>query len=87
MERSTNLASLDSTDMVESDFADYLSNLEEYDLGDPYSYRSIANFAPELIIGGPPCQDFSSAGKRNENLGRANLTRAFADIICLLQPT
>jgi DNA (cytosine-5)-methyltransferase 1 len=57
------------------------------DLGDSEGYRSIADFAPELIIGGPPCQDFSSAGKRNENLGRANLTRAFADIVCLVQPT
>ena len=57
------------------------------DLGDLEGYRSIANFAPELIIGGPPCQDFSSAGKRNENLGRADLTRAFADIVCLVQPT
>jgi DNA (cytosine-5)-methyltransferase 1 len=57
------------------------------DLGDPESYRSIVDFAPELIIGGSPCQDFSSAGKRNQNLGRANLTRAFADIVCLVQPT
>jgi DNA (cytosine-5)-methyltransferase 1 len=57
------------------------------DLGNSEGYRSIADFAPELIIGGPPCQDFSSAGKRNENLGRANLTRAFADIVCLVQPT
>jgi DNA (cytosine-5)-methyltransferase 1 len=57
------------------------------DLGDVEGYRSIANFAPELIIGGPPCQDFSSAGKRNENLGRANLTKAFANIVCLVQPT
>jgi hypothetical protein len=29
--RSTNMTSLDSTEMVESDFADYLSNLEEYE--------------------------------------------------------
>jgi hypothetical protein len=29
--RSTKLASLDSTEMVESDFSDYLSNLEEYE--------------------------------------------------------
>ena len=27
----TNLTSLDSTEMVESDFADYLFNLEEYE--------------------------------------------------------
>ncbi len=27
----TSLASSDSTDLVESDFADYLSNLEEYE--------------------------------------------------------
>jgi DNA (cytosine-5)-methyltransferase 1 len=59
----------------------------EQDLGDAEGYRSISNFAPELIIGGPPCQDFSSAGKRNENLGRANLTKAFANIVCLVQPT
>jgi hypothetical protein len=29
--RSTNMTSLDSTEMVESDFSDYLSNLEEYE--------------------------------------------------------
>jgi DNA (cytosine-5)-methyltransferase 1 len=57
------------------------------DLGDPDGYRSISDFSPELIIGGPPCQDFSSAGKRNESVSRANLTRAFADIVCLVQPT
>ncbi len=57
------------------------------DLGDLNGYRSIVDFAPELIVGGPPCQDFSSAGKRNENLGRANLTKAFSDIVCLAQPT
>ena len=27
----TNMISLDSTEMVESDFSDYLSNLEEYE--------------------------------------------------------
>jgi hypothetical protein len=29
--RSTSMTSLDSTEMVESDFADYLANLEEYE--------------------------------------------------------
>lgn len=40
---------------------------------------------PDLIAGGPPCQDFSSAGKRIEG-GRANLTEAFAEIIAGCMP-
>jgi DNA (cytosine-5)-methyltransferase 1 len=43
-------------------------------------------FKPDMIIGGPPCQDFSSAGKRNENLGRANLTVSFARIVTAVLP-
>ncbi|AFY50735.1 DNA-methyltransferase Dcm [Nostoc sp. PCC 7524] len=46
----------------------------------------IASFNPEIIIGGPPCQDFSSAGKRDENLGRADLTFVFANIISQVKP-
>jgi DNA (cytosine-5)-methyltransferase 1 len=43
-------------------------------------------FEPELIIGGPPCQDFSSAGKRDESRGRADLTISFAEIVALVKP-
>jgi len=39
-----------------------------------------------MIIGGPPCQDFSSAGKRDESLGRADLTYSFTNIICTYKP-
>ncbi|BCL33697.1 DNA cytosine methyltransferase [Nostoc sp. MS1] len=46
----------------------------------------ISRFHPDIIIGGPPCQDFSSAGKRDENLGRADLTIAFANIISQIKP-
>ncbi len=42
---------------------------------------TIKLYAPDIIIGGPPCQDFSSAGKRNENNGRGNLTVSFAEIV------
>ena len=34
----------------------------------------------------PPCQDFSSAGKRNETLGRADLSLAFANIVTSIKP-
>lgn len=43
--------------------------------------EEIASLRPDMIIGGPPCQDFSSAGKRDEGGGRANLTVAFAEIV------
>ena len=44
-------------------------------------------YKPDLIMGGPPCQDFSSAGKRDISLGRADLTYNFANIICAIRPT
>ena len=39
------------------------------------------------IIGGPPCQDFSSAGPRNPKGKRANLTYSFMDVVIELKPT
>jgi len=45
-----------------------------------------SRFEPEMIIGGPPCQDFSSAGKRDESLGKADLTITFARIITAVEP-
>lgn len=42
-------------------------------------------FDPDVIIGGPPCQDFSMAGK--QQLGhRANLTETFIRIVCAYKP-
>lgn len=39
------------------------------------------------IIGGPPCQDFSQAGKDLGSRGdRGKLTQTFADMVCDLQP-
>lgn len=40
---------------------------------------------PEVIIGGPPCQDFSSAGDRTEG-ERANLTISYAKIVKSIKP-
>jgi DNA (cytosine-5)-methyltransferase 1 len=46
----------------------------------------LAGFRAEMVIGGPPCQDFSSAGKRDQALGRADLTLQFANIVTQLLP-
>ncbi len=46
----------------------------------------IKSYNPDVIIGGPPCQDFSSAGKRNEDNGRGSLTIAYAQIVSSLRP-
>lgn len=45
-----------------------------------------AKYQPDMIVGGPPCQDFSSAGKRDESLGRANLTVVFAKMVTAVSP-
>jgi len=46
----------------------------------------IKKYMPDMIAGGPPCQDFSSAGKRDESLGRADMTYHFANIVCAYKP-
>lgn len=43
------------------------------------------NLAFDGIIGGPPCQDFSSAGKRKEG-ARADLTEKYATIVSHFKP-
>lgn len=60
----------------------------EADLSDePAIINYLKNFNADIIIGGPPCQDFSQAGKRDENGGRGNLTVSFAKIVAGLKPT
>lgn len=48
--------------------------------------KEVTELNPDIIIGGPPCQDFSSAGKRDENNGRGDLTVAYANIVARVRP-
>lgn len=57
------------------------------DLSDYSVVEEIREKKPEIIIGGPPCQDFSSAGYRDESLGRATLSKTYTDIVTSAKPT
>ncbi|GFO73368.1 DNA (cytosine-5)-methyltransferase 1 [Bathymodiolus japonicus methanotrophic gill symbiont] len=82
------LASLDNWDKaVEVYKNNFKHPCHLYDLTDEEgTLKIIRNYSPEMIIGGPPCQDFSSAGKRDETLGRADLTYHFANIVGSYKP-
>lgn len=56
------------------------------DLGSEEGLEFVKSLKPKMIIGGPPCQDFSSAGKRDETLGRADLTISYANIVASAKP-
>ena len=56
-----------------------LSNAEK-------NFKAFKEFEPDIIAGGPPCQDFSSAGKRDEGLGRGDLTTCFASVVAAVKP-
>jgi len=56
------------------------------DLSKVTDYTIFSDLQPDMIIGGPPCQDFSSAGKRDENNGRGDLTINYAEIVSRVCP-
>lgn len=82
------IAAIDHWDVALATYrANFDSQSYNLDLSEPASlYSQLQSFKPEVIIGGPPCQDFSSAGKRDETLGRADLTLAFTHIVQQIHP-
>lgn len=48
--------------------------------------NELTEMSPDIIIGGPPCQDFSIAGKRDFEGKRANLTMIYGNIIQAVRP-
>ena len=72
-----------AADCYEANFAHpvFREDLSEIDC----AVKKINTLNPEIIIGGPPCQEFSHAGKRIEDK-RAELTEIFAKIVAAVSP-
>ncbi len=63
------------------------SNLDIYEVINTYS-EDLRNLQGQvsLVVGGPPCQGFSMAGRRNHDDARNELFNAYIDFIRLVQP-
>lgn len=48
--------------------------------------KKIKAYSPDLIVGGPPCQDFSTAGHQDESRGRAILSIYYSQIVSAIRP-
>jgi DNA (cytosine-5)-methyltransferase 1 len=83
------VAALDNWDPA---IAVYAANFDhpiiKQDLSDiNESIHKFKEFDHDLIAGGPPCQDFSSAGLQNHSGNKADLTYKYADIVCAVRPS
>lgn len=68
-----------ATNIYNKNFINHKAELmDAYDVTSSY----LKTYNPDIIIGGPPCQDYSSAGQQDESKGRANLTLRFAELVC-----
>jgi DNA (cytosine-5)-methyltransferase 1 len=66
--------------------ANFIHKAVKLDLSDvDMAVEELKKYSAPMIIGGPPCQDFSHAGKRSEK-ERAELTKCFAEIVVALKP-
>ena len=66
--------------------ANFDHDAQRMDLNDvEHAVEVIAALQPTVIVGGPPCQEFSNAGRREEG-DLANLTYRYAEIVTRLLP-
>ena len=66
--------------------ANFTHPIFKVDLSTQDITTDLQKYSPDIIIGGPPCQDFSIAGKREFEGKRANLTLIYSHIIEAVKP-
>lgn len=66
--------------------ANFKHPIIQIDLNEDEALLLIEAEKPDVIVGGPPCQDFSIAGARDFSGKRANLTLRFAEIVIDTKP-
>jgi len=66
--------------------ANFKHPITQIDLNEDEAQELINEEKPDVIVGGPPCQDFSIAGGRDFSGKRANLTLRFAEIVINAKP-
>ncbi|GAB3631878.1 hypothetical protein GCM10027421_12310 [Microbacterium shaanxiense] len=72
---------------VETYSANFTHGATELDLADePTVLAALDAHSADIVLGGPPCQDFSNAGNRSEG-ARAGLTTTFARYVSHMRPT
>jgi DNA (cytosine-5)-methyltransferase 1 len=76
----------DAVATYRSNFADHRA--EELDIHDLTERRlaSLLEDRPTWVVGGPPCQGFSTVGKRQREDPRNELVRQFREVVARLQP-
>lgn len=62
-------------------------NLVEGDIEDPTNFNKIVSYKNiDLVVGGPPCQGFSVAGKMDKDDPRSKLVFTYCSVVEQLQP-
>jgi len=75
-----------AVDVYRLNLGDHVRRMDLSDV--ELAVKRIGKSRPDLICGGPPCQDFSLANTYNRNPegDRADLTRCFAEIVAGVKP-
>jgi DNA (cytosine-5)-methyltransferase 1 len=75
-----------TTDLNKKLLVGDIDNLLEWLIANPEVVRSIQEKEVTLISGGPPCQSFSLAGKREKNNAKNLLPLSFSKVAGLIKP-